>query len=747
MISKRYNKLFNNFEDLKKADAKYQASLNNINQVKKELREIKNIGKLTSKKSNIFFDDMKLNYNQNDIELNHLRDAILTDQIFDNSEVEIVNDKFEDIFNISHSLNTMKNILDKKNVITDILYLELDQSIPSFSKLFKTELNNILNQKKTTKGVNRDLINFKNILDKYTEFDQKTFDEIKNKNGINISTILLNKKYVINILSRKQVDNVEDYIEQIFTEINNFNGSFNDLLNKYKKHINSSAGQINQKIKDILENKTLKNENILEDIEAILNINKIAYEQGQDKKEAEEERLRLEKEAEEERLRQEEEKRLIAQENAKRAAEQKNLEAQERKENLEKLKYFLGIVAIIAVAGLCLWGLWELSVYIWLSYSNIIVNTIGAVLAIISAIVFFGASKVLGVIFFVATAFIYTFLDGLVPETTFKENNKTELVKNIKESSKDTPKINQTNKCPSSGYKNDCKGKVSYSNGTYNGFFKNDKMHGKGTYTWKTGHKLIGTFYNGNPTYGTITFMGKWKGDKYVGNFNNWNRHGQGTYYYKNGNIYSGEWQNGKKHGKGTLTFKSGKVQKGNWKNDKFIETSSKKTFSKKQIKANQTNKCPSSGYKDNCIGIINHNNGRYEGNFKNNKKHGSGSYYFSNGDRFIGDYKNGDVISGSYTYKSGQKFTGKFTKKGSPTSGTERYVGKWKGDKYVGNFNNWKRHGQGTYFYKNGDKHFGEWKKGKRHGIGTYTFKNGKIKKGIWENGKFQYAQGSQNP
>ena len=732
MISKRYNKLFNNFEDLKKADAKYQASLNNINQVKKELREIKNIGKLTSKKSNIFFDDIKLNYNQNDIELNYLRDAILTDQIFDNSEVEILNDKFEDIFNISHSLNIIKNILDKKNVITDILYLDLEQSIPSFSKLFKTELNNILNQKKTTKGINRDLINFKNILAKYIEFDQKAFDKIKNKSGIDISTLLLNEKHVVNILSEKEIDNVESYIEQIFTEINNFNRLFNELLKRYEKYINSSANQINQKIREVLENKTFKNDNILKDIETILNANKIAYEQDQDKKEAEEE------------------KRLIAQENAKRAAEQKNLEAQERKKRQEKFYTFLGYFILVAGALLCLWGLWELSVFIWMNYADFIVGAVTAILVIISGIIYIAGSKVGAVVLLIATVFVYNFLDDLVPKTTINENKKIESVKEIEEIkkySKNLPISNQSNKCPSSGYKNDCKGEVNYSNGTYNGFFKNDKMHGKGTYTWKTGHKVIGTFYNGNPTYGTYTYIGKWKGDKYVGNFNNWNRHGQGTYYYKNGNIYSGEWQSGKKHGKGKLTFKSGKVQKGNWENDKFIETSSKKTYSKKQIKANQTNKCPSSGYKDNCIGIINHNNGRYEGNFKNNKKHGSGSYYFTSGDRFIGDYKNGDVISGSYIYKSGQRFTGKFTKKGSPAFGTERYVGKWNGDKYVGNFNNWKRHGQGTYFYKNGDKHFGEWKKGKRHGIGTYTFKNGKIKKGIWENGKFQYAQGSQNP
>ena len=47
--------------------------------------------------------------------------------------------------------------------------------------------------------MNSDLINFKNILDKYTEFNQKKFDERKNKNGIDISAILLNKEYITNI--------------------------------------------------------------------------------------------------------------------------------------------------------------------------------------------------------------------------------------------------------------------------------------------------------------------------------------------------------------------------------------------------------------------------------------------------------------------------------------------------------------------------------------------------------------------
>ena len=731
MISKRYNKLFNNFEGLKKADAKYQASLDNINQVKKELRDIKNIGKLTSKKSNIFFDDIKLNYNQIDIELNHLRDAILTDQIFDNSEVEILNDKFEDIFNISHSLNTIKNILDKKNVITDILYLELDQSIPSFSKLFKTELNNILNQKKTTKGVNRDLINFKNILGKYTEFDQKTFDEIKNKNGIDISELFLNEKYVVNICSGKQIDNVENYIEQIFTEISNFNGSFNELLNKYEKHINSSASQINQKIKDSLENKTLKNENLLEDIETILNTNKTAYEQDQDKKEAEAESLRLEKEAEEERLKQEEEKRLIDEENAKKSAERAKLEEQERKKRQEKFYTFLGYFILFAGALLCLWGLWELSIFIWMNYADFIVGAVTTILVIFSGIIYIAGSKVGAVVLLIATVFIYGFLDDLVPKTTIKENKKTELAQEIKEFSKKSEKLNQIIKCPMSGYKDNCQGEETYNNGTYNGLFKNNKRHGHGTYNFKSGDKYSGQWNKGNK-HGQGTYYYS-NGDKYSGQWNKGNKHGQGTYYYPSGNKYVGQWKNDYKHGQGTMIYKNGLIEKGIWENNKFIGSKSEKSFFKNQIKAkdtiksNQTNKCPSSGYKDNCIGRITYTSGNvYEGSFKNNKRHGQGTFYFNKGkwkgDKYIGQWKDNKYNGqGSYFWKDGSK-----------------YVGQWKND---------DKHGQGTMSWPSGNKYMGQWKNDKQHGQGTKTYSSGKIEKGIWENGKFMYAQGSQNP
>jgi len=49
-----------------------------------------------------------------------------------------------------------------------------------------------------------------------------------------------------------------------------------------------------------------------------------------------------------------------------------------------------------------------------------------------------------------------------------------------------------------------------------------------------------------------------------------------------------------------------------------------------------------------------------------------------------------------------------------------------FKGDKYVGEFKDGMRNGQGTYSFANGHKHVGQYKDGKLNGQGTYTFANG---------------------
>ena len=53
-------------------------------------------------------------------------------------------------------------------------------------------------------------------------------------------------------------------------------------------------------------------------------------------------------------------------------------------------------------------------------------------------------------------------------------------------------------------------------------------------------------------------------------------------------------------------------------------------------------------------------------------------------------------------------------------------------GDKYVGEWKDGKEHGQGTFTFPNGKKYVGEWKEGSKDGQGTDIFPDGS--KGIGE-------------
>ena len=57
-------------------------------------------------------------------------------------------------------------------------------------------------------------------------------------------------------------------------------------------------------------------------------------------------------------------------------------------------------------------------------------------------------------------------------------------------------------------------------------------------------------------------------------------------------------------------------------------------------------------------------------------------------------------------------------------------------GRKYVGQYKDHKKHGQGTYKYANGDEYVGEWKKAKYDGQGTYAYANGDKYVGAWKQG-----------
>ena len=127
----------------------------------------------------------------------------------------------------------------------------------------------------------------------------------------------------------------------------------------------------------------------------------------------------------------------------------------------------------------------------------------------------------------------------------------------------------------------------------------------------------------------------------------------------------------------------------------------------------------------DNCYGEITfEGSGSYQGEWKNNKMTGQGTYFWEDGGKYVGEWKNSNRHGkGTHVSSNGTKYVGVW--KDNIREGKGTIV--WKdGDKYEGEWKNNQRTGQGTYFWKDGAKYVGEWKSGNRHGKGTHVFSSG---------------------
>jgi uncharacterized caspase-like protein len=263
------------------------------------------------------------------------------------------------------------------------------------------------------------------------------------------------------------------------------------------------------------------------------------------------------------------------------------------------------------------------------------------------------------------------------------------------------------------------KGKITWENGTqYEGDWKDDKFHGTGTLRGTDDDGITFTYFGDffdNNFHGTGTLRGKIDNGitfTYVGDFIDGNFHGNGKITHSDGIQYDGEWKNGNWHGTGTLR---GKDDDG-------------MTFT-------------------------------YIGNFANGNPHGKGKITFSDGTQYDGDWKDGEY-SGKGTlrgkFDDGITFTyvGDFANgdrhgKGKATlSGGIWFDGNWKDNSfvsgkctlrgkaddgttfaYVGDFANGERHGKGKETYSDGTWYEGDWKDGLWHGKGT---QRGKFDNGI---------------
>ena len=101
----------------------------------------------------------------------------------------------------------------------------------------------------------------------------------------------------------------------------------------------------------------------------------------------------------------------------------------------------------------------------------------------------------------------------------------------------------------------------------------------------------------------------------------------------------------------------------------------------------------------------------KYVGEFRLDKKHGDGTFFYTDGDKFVGKYDNDIRIEGTYYWANGGVFSGKW-KNDQPSFGRQIY--KKAGQIWEGHFANNLPNGEGYFQYLNGEQTFpGEAKDG----------------------------------
>ena len=94
----------------------------------------------------------------------------------------------------------------------------------------------------------------------------------------------------------------------------------------------------------------------------------------------------------------------------------------------------------------------------------------------------------------------------------------------------------------------------------------------------------------------------------------------------------------------------------------------------------------------------------------------------FSNGN-YIGEFENNKKNGqGTYNRNDGSKYTGEWRDGNRHGLGTQIYSS---GAKYIGEFEGDEKHGQGSWYLPNGDKFEGEWKFDERNGEGIFIWAN----------------------
>lgn len=242
------------------------------------------------------------------------------------------------------------------------------------------------------------------------------------------------------------------------------------------------------------------------------------------------------------------------------------------------------------------------------------------------------------------------------------------------------------------------------------------KKQGLGMQIWQDGSIYEGFFYNDKP-------------------------HKYGRSIDLLGNMYVGEWLNGTFCGKGSYFSNNKENPLEPCEISRDIEKNAKEFHNKKE--STTIFQCISSFYEGEWRDNKRHGYGKdiwsdgsqYEGFFHEGKKQGKGKMEWNDGSRYVGEFVNDKIHGfGEYSWKDGRVYFGEW--RDNHMNGKGLFT--WEdGKSYEGDYLQDLKHGYGVFQWSNGEKYMGMWKQGKQEGLGRFFNENGEEKKGEWVDGK----------
>ena len=132
----------------------------------------------------------------------------------------------------------------------------------------------------------------------------------------------------------------------------------------------------------------------------------------------------------------------------------------------------------------------------------------------------------------------------------------------------------------------------------------------------------------------------------------------------------------------------------------------------------------------------------RNEGEYRNGKLNGRGTWTGLRGERYEGEYRDGKGHGqGIAVSPDGNRYEGQWGDGRPNGRGIETLRN---GDRYDGEWRNGRKDGRGVLTTRNGDRYDGEWRDGLANGFGE-LWMDGRRFAGTWKDGCFRDGQGNR--